>query len=125
MARLRRAIIGAGTLAFVGIAASGCGNSGAISDAQSACRQVSKSIALYASITPSTPADQAAQIASMAQSELLAALPHAAAATSADGTYNALMTTIGEASRVPENLLIPALKAQCRVVMSTSPFLAQ
>jgi hypothetical protein len=86
---------------------------------------VDRSIALYETITPTTPASDASAIAGKAQMELLDALSSAADATSGDGSFNALMTTIGEASRVPENLLIPSLKAQCKVVLSTSPFLVQ
>ena len=37
-------------------------------------------------------------------SELLKATPSAAAATSADGSWNPLMTTINEAERVPMNI---------------------
>jgi hypothetical protein len=102
---------------------SACSSSEGINDARQACRQVDRSIATYRSATPSMTQTQQSAIVGKAQAQLLAALSMAAAATSADGSFNALMTTIGEGSRVPEDLLIPALQAQCKVVMSATPYL--
>jgi hypothetical protein len=82
------------------------------------------SIATYEKASTATSSAEKEALVAKAQAELLDALSSAAAATSADGSFNALMTTIGEASRVHENLLIPALQAQCKVVDSTSPYLA-
>ncbi len=48
-----------------------------------------------------------------ADRELRNALPLAARANSADGTWNALMTTISESAVVDEGHLVPALRAQC------------
>jgi len=56
-------------------------------------------------------------------SELLKATPSAAAATSIDGSWNALMTTINEAERVPLNNLVPSLTRLCRVADSATPYL--
>ena len=56
-------------------------------------------------------------------SELLKATPAAAAATSADGSWNALMTTINEAERVPLAQLVPALTRLCQVANSATPYL--
>jgi hypothetical protein len=50
-----------------------------------------------------------------ASDELQAAEPLAAAATSADGQWNALMTTLNETGQVDEGQLISALRAQCAV----------
>jgi hypothetical protein len=47
----------------------------------------------------------------------------AADATSLDGSWNPLMTTINEAERVPLVNLVPALTRLCRVADSTSPYL--
>ena len=58
-----------------------------------------------------------------AQTQLLSALPDAARATSADGSYNSLMTTIQEADRVPEGLLVDSLRRQCKVIFSNTPYL--
>jgi hypothetical protein len=58
-----------------------------------------------------------------AMSELLKGSPAAAAATSSDGSWNALMTTISEAQRVPLHDLVPALTRLCQVADSSSPYL--
>jgi hypothetical protein len=56
-------------------------------------------------------------------SDLLKATPSAAAATSIDGSWNALMTTINEAERVPLNNLVPSLTRLCKVADSSTPYL--
>jgi hypothetical protein len=102
-----------------------CGSGTSTALAKQACQHVNKSIALYNTITPSTPAPDAASIAERAQGELLKALPYAADATSGNGSLNALMTTIGEASRVPEYLLIPTLQSQCKSLQKSNPYNVQ
>jgi len=56
-------------------------------------------------------------------SELLKGSSSAAAATSSDGSWNPLMTTIGEAERVPLHDLVPALARLCKVADSSTPYL--
>jgi hypothetical protein len=58
-----------------------------------------------------------------AMGDLLKATQPAANATSLDGSWNPLMTTINEAERVPLSNLIPALTRLCRVADSSSPYL--
>jgi hypothetical protein len=58
-----------------------------------------------------------------AMSELLKGSSSAAAATSSDGSWNPLMTTISEAERVPLHDLVPALTRLCQVADSSSPYL--
>jgi uncharacterized protein YqgV (UPF0045/DUF77 family) len=53
----------------------------------------------------------------------LKATPSAAAATSIDGTWNPLMTTINEAERVPIKDLVASLTRLCRVADSPTPYL--
>jgi hypothetical protein len=60
---------------------------------------------------------------SNALSELLKATPSAAAATSIDGSWNPLMTTINEAERVPIPDLAASLTRLCRVADSQTPYL--
>ncbi|MHB8827042.1 MAG: hypothetical protein ACYC5Z_05190 [Acidimicrobiales bacterium] len=62
-------------------------------------------------------------LAARAMATLLAATPEAAAATSADGSWNPLMTTIGEAQRVPIRDLVPSLTRLCAVANSAQPYL--
>ena len=68
------------------------------------------------STKPNVSASEAAALRTKADAELRAALPLAAAATSANGGLNALMTTISEGATVDEAHLVPALKGQCRTV---------
>jgi hypothetical protein len=58
-----------------------------------------------------------------ALSELLKATPSAAAATSIDGSWNVLMTTINEAERVPISHLVDSLTRLCKVADSANPYL--
>jgi len=47
--------------------------------------------------------------------QLREALPLAAEAADANGQWQALMTTVSESNRVPEQYLVTALRAQCAV----------
>jgi hypothetical protein len=53
----------------------------------------------------------------------LKATPSAAAATSIDGSWNPLMTTINEAERVPIPDLTAALTRLCRIADSQTPYI--
>ena len=123
MSPIRRLALAAALLALAGSTAA-CGSSAALGQAKSACVNINRSLAtLKASAAPGlTPAASAALVAK-AQSQLLAALPAASRATSADGSFNSLMTTIQEADRVPEGLLVDSLSRQCQVVFSNTPYL--
>jgi hypothetical protein len=68
-------------------------------------------------------ASQRVRLQGRAMSELLKATPAAADATSLDGSWNALMTTINESERVPLKNLVPSLTRLCKVADSTSPYL--
>jgi hypothetical protein len=85
--------------------------------ARQACVHVGLSVRYFElSIKPGVPASEVARLRTKADAELRAALPLAAAATSADGSMNSLMTTISESATVDEAHLIPALKGQCAEV---------
>jgi hypothetical protein len=116
------AVASALTLAALSLTA--CSNSAASSNAHQACQRIEVSLKTYhqATATGITPA-RAAALDAKAQGQLLAALPFAASATSDDGTYNALMTTIQEGDRVPEGLLTASLSRQCKQIMSKSSYL--
>ena len=60
-----------------------------------------------------TPAATVAFLQREADQQLRIALPIAAAANSADGSWNSLMTTISEGATVDEGHLVLSLKAQC------------
>jgi hypothetical protein len=82
--------------------------------ARQACVHVNRSLRDYAlSSRPGTSAALVSQLRSRADGELHIALPFAAQANSADGSWNSLMTTIAEVGTVDEAHLVPALRAQC------------
>jgi hypothetical protein len=96
------------------LALSACSQQSGLNLARQACVHVNRSLHDYAlSLHPGTTAAAASQLRTQADAELRMALPLAAAATSDDGTWNSLMTTISESATVDEPHLIPALKAQC------------
>jgi hypothetical protein len=72
---------------------------------------------------PNLTAAQRTALAGRAMSELLKATPKAADATSIDGSWNALMTTINESERVPLENLVPSLTRLCKVADSSTPYL--
>ena len=127
MARLshRRRLALPATLDVAALALSGCGSAGATDMARTACKKVEHSIAIYRRATTTPAPSNSDQLQNQSQALLLSALGDAARATSADGSFNALMTTLSEATRVPEGLLVPSLSRQCKVVLSNTPYLAQ
>ena len=103
------------------VGVSACGNTGGQALAQEACVHVHRSVTDYLrSARADTPPATAAQLLKRADEELREALPLAAQANSADGSWNALMTTISEISTVDEGHLLPSLQAQC-VVADANP----
>jgi hypothetical protein len=112
--RGRRSLIGFGALAAgAALFLSGCGQDGQAL-ARQACTHVEVSVRDFElSTKATTPPAEAARLRNEASAELRAALPLAADATSADGSLNALMTTIAEGATVDEAHLLPALKGQC------------
>lgn len=112
----RRSLIGAGAVGAL-LCLSGCGQASGTDLARQACVHVTLSVRDFElSTKPGTPAAAVSRLRTKADAELRAALPLAAAATSDDGSLNALMTTISESSTVDEAHLIPALKGQCAAV---------
>jgi hypothetical protein len=123
VARLTRFAGIAGSLFLAGVLLSSCGEGGAVTDARTSCRFVHKAIALQdQSNAAGVSASRKAQLQADALSELLKGTQSAANATSADGSWNVLQTTINEAERVPLTNLIPALQNICKVANSSSPY---
>jgi hypothetical protein len=93
---------------------SACSQESGLDLARQACVHVNRSLRDYAlSSRPDTAGTLAAQLRGRADAELRIALPLAARANSADGSWNSLMTTISEEATVDEAHLVPALRAQC------------
>jgi hypothetical protein len=111
-------------LLAAGIVLSSCGSSGAIADARTSCRSVKAALVLEKQSERSgLSSAQQSRLQARAMGDLLKATQPAANATSLDGSWNPLMTTINEAERVPLSNLIPALTRLCRVADSSSPYL--
>ncbi len=123
MARLIRPV--SLTVALLAAAAtlSSCGTGGATTDARQACRSVHHSLVVYASSrAPGLRGPQRRALEGRALQILLRATPSAAAATSLDGSWNPLVTTINEAERVPMTYLVPALTRLCQIADSSTPY---
>jgi len=107
-----------GVVAVSAVALSACGDQSALALARQACGRVHSSIVSYEAGMHATNRSTMQQDLRKANDELQAAEPLAAAATSADGQWNALMTTLNEVGQVDESHLIAALQAQCAVANS-------
>lgn len=124
MARVARVLVPLSALVLASVVLSSCGTSGAVTDARASCVLVKRALVIQtrseaANLTPA----QRAALEGRAMSELLKATPAAADATSIDGSWNALMTTINESERVPLKNLVPSLTRLCKVADSSSPYL--
>jgi predicted small secreted protein len=117
----------AGVLAILTISSAllaSCGTGGATSDVRHSCVYVKRALAIESqSEQPGLSSSRRHELESNALSELLKATPSAAAATSIDGSWNPLMTTINEAERVPIPDLEASLTRLCRVADSQTPYL--
>jgi len=124
VARVVRVLGSLTAIVLASVALSSCGTNGAVADARASCVLVKRAIALQTqSEAPDLTTTQRASIEGRAMSELLKATPKAADATSIDGSWNALMTTINESERVPLKNLVPSLTRLCQVADSSSPYL--
>ena len=111
--RLAHLAIGVLATFATGSAVTACGAS-ANGIARQACTYVDRSIGLlHRASTSGTPA-AAAVLRQHAYTELLLAIPIAAQAAYHDDQYQALVYTLSESNRVPEQTLVPSLQAQCR-----------
>lgn len=124
MARLARAFGVVAALALSGSALAACGTGGAVADARHSCVDVKRALTLQAeSAASGLSATRRRHLRAEALAALLKGTPYAAAATSIDGTWNPLMTTINEAERVPLANLVPTLTRMCRIADSSTPYL--
>jgi hypothetical protein len=114
---VRRRLLLVGAAALTGaLILAGCGQQGGLTLARQACVHVNRSVHDFTlSTRPGLSLPASTRLHQSADLELRQALPLAAAANSADGTWNSLMTTISEGATVDESHLVPALKAQCNM----------
>jgi hypothetical protein len=120
MARLSRrgprALVAGAAILSGAVGLSACGGASGVQLAQEACVHVDRSVSAFdRSNTPNMAAATVASLRQTADIQLRDALPLAAQANSADGSWNSLMTTISEIATIDEGHLIPALRAQCAV----------
>lgn len=120
----RRRTFGPAALAMGAVCAgallAACGNGGTAL-ARQACGLVDQSVALLGRASHAPTSALATTDQQRAYNDLRRALPIAASANSADGEWNALMTTISESARVPEQHLVAALRSQCQLAFSANP----
>jgi hypothetical protein len=122
VARLARVLGPLTALVLASVVLSSCGSNGAVADARASCELVKRALAIQASSeAPNLTAGRRATLQGQAMSELLKATPKAADATSLDGGWNPLMTTINESERVPLQDLVPSLTRLCKVADSSTP----
>lgn len=101
-----------------------CGSTNATSDVRRSCVYVRRALTIEAqSQRPGLASARRIELEGQAIGELLKATPSAAAATSIDGSWNPLMTTINEAERVPIPDLTAALTRLCRIADSQTPYI--
>jgi len=124
VARVVRVLGSLSALVLASVVLSSCGTNGAATDARASCVLVKRAITIQTqSEAPTLSAAQRTTLEGRAMSELLKATPKAADATSIDGSWNALMTTINESERVPLKNLVPSLTRLCGVADSSTPYL--
>ena len=112
------------TLTVASVTLASCGTSSAVSDARRSCVDVQRALVIeHQSEQPGLTGARQRSLQAAALSQLLKATPFAAAATSADGSWNPLMTTINEAERVPLANLVASLTRLCKVADSSTPYL--
>jgi len=124
VARVARVLAPLSALVLASVVLSSCGTYGAVADARASCVLVKRAITIQSqSEAPNLTSTRRDSLEGRAMSELLKATPKAADATSIDGSWNALMTTINESERVPLKNLVPSLTRLCKVADSSTPYL--
>jgi hypothetical protein len=119
---VRRRVAAVAAAVALALTVGACGSTGSGDAlARQACIHVERSLRLYTEAQRTTsPAEALAKVRE-AYHELRSALPLAAAATSANGQWVALETTISESARVDEGRLIGNLRSECAVAESPNP----
>ncbi len=118
MARLSARAVPIALLLASSLTLAGCGRDG-LGEARRACEITEKGLALIQKAqSPSTSSDQSTLYLRQARSAFIRAEGHAARATSANGRWNALMTSLQLTRRVPVTNMVPTLTRQCKSILS-------
>lgn len=96
-------------------------DSRAVTPWRAPCADVNHSIKLYNDAVGAISGAEARADVAQAYVQLRDALPLAAAATSQNGQWVALETTLSESSRVEEGNLVSGLQQECAVADSANP----
>ena len=120
MARLNRWPVAVVFVLVSALTLAGCGRDG-LGEARQACGFVHKGIALiHKSQAPGTTPTEADQLLRQARSAFLRGVGHAARATSANGRWNSLQTTLQLSRHGSVTNVVPTLTQQCKSVLSDS-----
>ena len=90
--------------------------------AKQACGSIDLAIHDYRTAAKQT-GEPAAQLRARANRHLMDAQALAAKATSADGTWNAMMTILQERNKVGVERVLPLLVGNCKLARSSTPYL--
>jgi len=113
-------------LALGAVLFGGClvGDNGALGHVRTSCKSVDLALAAISKAERTGyTSPRGAAFLDVAQSYLSRATGPAATAASEDGSWNALMTTLSEGTRVPLPNLVPALTRICTIAQSDQPYL--
>ncbi|CAB4865818.1 unannotated protein [freshwater metagenome] len=120
MARLNRWPVAVLLVLLSATTLAGCGRDG-LGEARQACGLANKGISfIQKSQAPGTTAAEADQLLRQARSAFLRGVGHAARATSANGRWNALMTTLQLSRHGSVTNVVPTLTQQCKSILSDS-----
>ncbi len=123
MAQLKQLLI-ASSVFVAGLTLSACGNSSAIANARQACHEVKIALATQKkSEAPGLSVSEVDALQSLALGQLLKGSSYAARATTADGSWNVLQTSINESERVPLKYTAATLTRICQIANSDTPYL--
>jgi len=118
MARMNRWPVAVILIVVSGFILSGCGRAG-LGEARQACGFVQEGITLFHKSQDSgTSAVDTDHLLRQARSSFIHGEAHAARATSADGRWNALMTTLQLSRHAPVSTVVPTLTRQCKSILS-------
>ena len=118
MARLNRRPVAVVLVLVSALTLAGCGRDG-LGEARQACELVNQGIALIQkSQAPAVTTVESEHLLRQARSAFLRGVGHAARATSANGRWNALMTTLQLSRHGSVTTVVPTLTRQCKSILS-------
>lgn len=117
----RRGVSLAASLVLAGGMLAACAGNGTAL-ARQACGSVDRAVADYRAADGQV-GEAAAQLRARANRHLMDAQALAAQATSADGTWNAMMTILQERNKIGAQRVLPLLISTCKMARSSTPYI--